>query len=529
MKNYNFAQNTAETSVPLTPIQYYISLLDRLVNKRYGMLTEGIQKIKEFLESHTTYINIKNSNNFSALHLSSLYGNKDFTKFLIRKGANVNARNSGGETPLHLAAQNGRLSIVRLLIKIPNMNIRARDSEHRTALDLALTYPLRQIELIKANRKVDSLSREPIFEDVAGLLRKAKEYVDYLNNTKVYIVEKITFIRDRITYLNNIFNKTVLILENNPEFINLRNDNGHTVLHLAAIYGETKLIKILLQKGADINAKDNKGKTPQDVSKRLSDFLTIKKYINLLNKIKSDTNNYTKLKVILKTSPELINLRNEDGQTILHIAVLYNIHSQVEIKFLYDLKAKISIRDNEGNTPLNLAKLYDFEEAKKHLINLFIISHNNGLNTTCAAKIGLSYPEYIMSARAILSDGSTAYESELREIYRRDKLEKEKIKKLKERVYALEAELGIAEPCKENTITQNFQLPPTSVMFSGMQTSTILRNQVIISTIEEIRYMAPPQVSYKRPAENSFTQQHGSSILYKRKKGLEPNSPIIIS
>ncbi|KIE05265.1 hypothetical protein NF27_DT00390 [Candidatus Jidaibacter acanthamoeba] len=529
MKNYNSVRNTAETSVPLTPIQYYISLLDRVVNKRYGMLTEGIQKIKEFLESHTTYINIKNSNNFSALHLSSLYGNKDFTKFLIKKGANVNTRNSRGETPLHLAAKNGRLSIVRLLIKIPNINIRARDSEHRTALDLALTYPLRQIELIKENRKVSSFSREPIFEDIAELLQKAKEYVDCLNNIKICIVEKIMFIRDRITYINNIFNKTILILESNPEFISLKNDNGHTALHLAAIYGETKLIKILLQKGADINVKDNKGKTPQDVSKRLGDFLTIKKYINLLSNIKNDTNIYIKLKVILKASPEFINLKNEDGQTILHIAVLYNIHSQDEIKFLYDLKAKINIRDNEGNTPLDLAKLYDFDEVKKHLINLFIISHNNGLNTASAAKIGLNYPEYIMPTRAILSDGAAAYEAELREIYKRDKLEKEEIKKLKERVYALEAELGIAEPCKENTITQNFQPPPTSVMCSGMQTSTILRNQVIISTIEEIRYMAPPQVSYKRPVENSFTKRHASSILYKRKKGLEPNSPIIIS
>ncbi|MBA8667659.1 hypothetical protein H1Q59_07135 [Holosporaceae bacterium 'Namur'] len=45
-----------------------------------------------------------------------------------------------------------------------------------------------------------------------------------------------------------------------------------------------------------------------------------------------------------------------------------------------------------------------------------------------------------------------------------------KRKKLEKRVYALEAELGIVEPCKENSITQIFQPPPTSVMFSGMQT-----------------------------------------------------------
>ncbi|MHC4792479.1 MAG: ankyrin repeat domain-containing protein [Planctomycetota bacterium] len=46
--------------------------------------------------------------------------------------------------------------------------------------------------------------------------------------------------------------------------VNIRDDEGRTSLHIAAWYAagkNTKIVELLLSKGADINAKDNNGKT----------------------------------------------------------------------------------------------------------------------------------------------------------------------------------------------------------------------------------------------------------------------------
>lgn len=38
--------------------------------------------------------------------------------------------------------------------------------------------------------------------------------------------------------------------------------DGYTALHMAAYWGQSEMIKLLLQKGADINAVNHAGRTP---------------------------------------------------------------------------------------------------------------------------------------------------------------------------------------------------------------------------------------------------------------------------
>ena len=56
------------------------------------------------------------------------------------------------------------------------------------------------------------------------------------------------------------------LLRENPECVNVRDDDGRTPLHYP--YKDTQhgeeIIELLIEHGADINAKDNEGRTPAD-------------------------------------------------------------------------------------------------------------------------------------------------------------------------------------------------------------------------------------------------------------------------
>jgi ankyrin repeat protein len=45
-------------------------------------------------------------------------------------------------------------------------------------------------------------------------------------------------------------------------YIDMKDNSGRTALHWAAVTDQQKVVNILIEQGADVNAKDNEGKTP---------------------------------------------------------------------------------------------------------------------------------------------------------------------------------------------------------------------------------------------------------------------------
>ena len=51
--------------------------------------------------------------------------------------------------------------------------------------------------------------------------------------------------------------------------INGKNEDGRTPLHIACAHGHVNVVRLLLESGADPNARDNGGETPFDHAARL--------------------------------------------------------------------------------------------------------------------------------------------------------------------------------------------------------------------------------------------------------------------
>lgn len=123
------------------------------------------------------------------------------------------------------------------------------------------------------------------------------------------------------------------MLNNDPEIVNKRNENGETPLHWAAIKGQANVINLLLAFGADPAARDDSlGGTPLHWA--------------------AINNRLDVIKLLLANQAD-INMKTSDGWTALHIASFQG-HKDI-VDFLIAFGADINARDNENMTPMDRA------------------------------------------------------------------------------------------------------------------------------------------------------------------------------
>lgn len=139
---------------------------------------------------------------------------------------------------------------------------------------------------------------------------------------------------------NGNVEKIKLLLENGAD-VNAKDDKGWTPLMMASRHSNTssniETVNLLLQNGADVNAKQNTGWTPLMLASRYSN---------------TDSNIQT-VKLLLQNGAD-VNLKNNDGWTPLKLA---SKNSNTEtVKLLLENDANVNLKNNNGNTALMLAK-----------------------------------------------------------------------------------------------------------------------------------------------------------------------------
>ncbi len=202
-------------------------------------------------------------------------------------------------------------------------------------------------------------------------ISKEEEIFDYIENENVEKIKEMLSNKiqiwdyhskenDNSTVLHiSVFKKyfyiTELFLEyckdNNKEglknFINEQNDLGVTAIHYAAFRGNVKIIKLLIENGADINIKTKRQ-------------LNIIHYCAQGNKPSSLM--YFYLELMKTNNYQLIKDRDSGGSTPLHWAAYTNSEDAllylIKLDIFKDEKEKqnyIDQQDDQGYTPLHLA------------------------------------------------------------------------------------------------------------------------------------------------------------------------------
>lgn len=198
--------------------------------------------------------------NVSLLDASSK-GDIKTVRTLLAREANVNTRTNHGTTPLMLAAMEGHVNIVKLLIS-NGAFVNTRNKYGVTALMYAALENRKDVVLallerganvnLKTNKGQTALlfALESHNTEIAEILKQVEAASKQRPSDKMFYSNLIAAVASgHVTSVKRLINKGI--------DINERDEDGNTALIWAASLGHTAIVKLLLKNGADVNIKNN--------------------------------------------------------------------------------------------------------------------------------------------------------------------------------------------------------------------------------------------------------------------------------
>ena len=285
----------------------------------------------------------------------------------IRRGANIHARtrdewwHARGKTPLHVAAENNAYKTAKLLID-NGAEVTLTSPNGYTPLHETMEHGETKImELLLDNgANVDArnwIMATPLHYAAAGhknhlaaarLLIERGADVDAQDSTRTASGETWRS-RETPLYWASSREMAELLIQNGAD-VGARLFGGWTPLHDVDRL-EFGKAKALLDNGADINARDNGGMTP------LMAFVSWHSHWTGEGK-----DPRVKMAEMFVSRGADINAQDNNGDTALHYAIsgvnYYGVNVGInrhEVKTLITLGANATLRNNRGETPLDMA------------------------------------------------------------------------------------------------------------------------------------------------------------------------------
>jgi ankyrin repeat protein len=317
-----------------------------------GKLLQKAAKASDFrflkvLLANGVSIDAKMSRSRSFLHLAAVMGSVELIKFLLDHGGiNVNAVDDKGKTPLHVICRCRldvacRISIVSLLIAA-GANTAAVDKKGRTPLHVALT-----------------VDRDHTASVVKALIT-AKSDVNAIDNDGVSVVEQC--LRLGIYHSDSLR----MLIDAGANVLRPLANGGSICPFVTRLYDGHRLLCMLVDEGADINAVDCNGDTPCHIYARHT-----WRYANDV------------LKVLIRLRAKA-DVANKIGETPLSLLLSASHVTTRAIAAFLDLGANVNSTSATGQTVCHLAAqlcdltfMQELMKKQRFKMSSFRVSPNN--------------------------------------------------------------------------------------------------------------------------------------------------------
>jgi len=231
-------------------------------------------------ESAVTDLLLEKGADTNAPHLLAYTGDLTSMKNLLERHAPVDSLD--GLTLLHAAAKGGHTDIVEFLISKGFAVTATTEYGNTTPLDYAALGNHQEVAgvLIANGASVDSAKPNPI---VAAAYAGHKDMIEYLMSKGADINKgPETPLHQAVSPWWDT-NMAKLLIEAGAD-VNARNEKGNTPLHLAVKCGEVKMVELLVSNGANLSVRNNQGEDPVSMAKRQLSAPGRKEIIELFRK-----------------------------------------------------------------------------------------------------------------------------------------------------------------------------------------------------------------------------------------------------
>ncbi|XP_076449866.1 protein phosphatase 1 regulatory subunit 16A-like [Babylonia areolata] len=221
-----------------------------------------LSEVKRLLESGVDP-DVTNEDGLTALHQCCIDDSEELMKLLLDHNANVNACDSEMWTPLHAAATCGHMNLCKHLID-RGAELLAVNADGNMPYDICedeITLDYIETEMSKRGITQEQIDVTRLATE-HQMLADLKEFVSQGGDLEIVDQTGATLLH--IASANGYI-EVVDFLLNNHVCVDTRDKDSWQAVHAAAYWAQQEILELLVDSGADLDAKTKSGETPFDL------------------------------------------------------------------------------------------------------------------------------------------------------------------------------------------------------------------------------------------------------------------------